>query len=130
MPIYSTLQEALVAGQLASRDYKGKVSGGPKIEAKFVQKKDSELKPPVKPTVEEPPAVVRKTILKIFYKRLAAQHKLNAIDINSAAPAKEFIEPPPYQGFVKIDESFTKSQVVKGASKSNSFINKRNKTDR
>ena len=121
MPIYSTLQEALVAGQLASRDYKGKVSGGPKVEAKFVQKKDSELKPPIKPTVEEPPKIEEDHTQDILQKILAAQQKLDKIDVNSAAPVKEpYKEPPPLVkglAVVKIDESFSKSQVLKGASK-------------
>ncbi len=131
MPIYSTLQEALLAGQLASRDYKGKVSGGPKIEAKFVQKKNSEIKPPEKPTVEEPPTVVKEDHTQdLQQKILAAQHKLNAIDINSAAPSKEPYREPPslIKGLavVKIDESFTKSQVVKGASKVQQLYGKQN----
>jgi hypothetical protein len=130
MPIYSTLQEALVAGQLASRDYKGKVSGGPKIEAKFVQKKDSEIKPVEKPKVEEPKVIEEDHTQDLLQKILAANQKLAGIDVNSAAPAKEPYREPPslIKGLavVKIDESFTKSQVIKGASKVQQLYGKQN----
>ncbi|MFA6081454.1 MAG: hypothetical protein WC741_03540 [Patescibacteria group bacterium] len=151
MPIYSTLQEALLAGQLATRDYKANVSDRTKIEAKFVQKKDSEFKPvvkdttavveqedPIKPDLTEnpPPDPVPepepdpRDDLEQLIRDLHDQRDTVPIDKNAPQPDDELFEDPPSlvigAAIVKIDTSRKHRQQIEGAEQVQQTISEQN----
>lgn len=142
MAIYFTLQEALSSARASSRDYNPVIAGGPKPESIFSQKpaEKSEIKPVVKgktelgdfppppPTSEDDP---NKAVQEELERKIrAAQQKLANLNINEPAPIKEVYKEPPslIKGLAVdlIDPAFTKSQIIKGASKVEQVYSKQN----
>ena len=128
MPVYFTLQEALAASQTAHKDYNPRMSGGREGKAIFSQK--LEIKPVVKGKIELGDPIIKPTIdpeidpnkalqEELERKVLAAQHKLDGIDVNSSTPVKEVYKEPPSlivgASFVLIDPIRADAQDVHGA---------------
>ncbi len=132
MPIYFTLQEALLASQQASFDFKTKNSGGPKATAEFHQKKNSEIKPPEPPTPNIEPTVLGQNLdldpdresrerlqkaiadLKLLKDTATTSKDENVPGVNPEI----YKTPPPLTiplSVVKIDETRRQRQIVEGA---------------
>lgn len=139
MPIYFSLQEALLAASQAPADFDTKISGGPKAKAEFVQKKDYELKPPPKPQPIPKPKPELDPKLDLDAKE---RERLNNLINDLKEKAKKEInytpldidnkiyeEPPPLTltvSLVEVDPSREKRQLIEGAEQAQQVITSQN----
>lgn len=136
MPVYFTLQEALSASQTASKDYNPRMKGGREGKAIMVQK--PEIKPPIVEPIIEPiktepdPEPEKDPRIELEEKIREARRKLAGVRTDISSPDVDVFREPPLmvKGLAVdlIDPAFTKSQIVKGASKVQQLYGEQNQT--